>query len=84
MNAQRIIVERSFDTPQSDADMRLVADRERPCLSAYQATWKRSVLSADRMRMVCEYEAADAETMRRIEREAGAQFDRIWVGEIIE
>ena len=84
MNAQRIIVERSFDTPQSDADMRLVADRERPCLSAYQATWKRSVLSADRMRMLCEYEAADAETMRRIEREAGAQFDRIWVGEIIE
>ena len=25
----RIVVERSFDTPQSDADMKLVADRER-------------------------------------------------------
>ena len=84
MSLQRIIVERSFDTPQSDAEMKLVADKERPCLSAYQATWKRSVLSSDRMRMVCEYEAADAETMRRIEREAGAQFDRIWVGDIIE
>jgi hypothetical protein len=84
MSLQRIIVERSFDTPQSDADMRLVADREGPCLSAYQARWTRSVLSTDRKRMVCEYEAADAETMRRIEREAGAQFDRIWVGEVIE
>jgi hypothetical protein len=84
MNLNRIVVERSFDTPQSDADMKLVADRERPCLSAYQATWKRTMLSEDRKRMFCEYEAADAETMRRIEREAGAQFDRIWVGQVIE
>ncbi|MGE0315942.1 MAG: nickel-binding protein [Lautropia sp.] len=80
----RIIVERTFDTPQSDADMKAVADRERPCLAAYEATWKRSVLSADRRRMVCEYEAADAETMRRIQREAGAEFDRVWVGDVIE
>lgn len=84
MSLTRIIVERSFDTPQSDADMQRVADRERPCLAAYQAAWKRSVLSSDRKRMVCEYEAADAETMRRIQREAGAEFDRIWVGDIIE
>ena len=80
----RIVVERSFDRAQSDADMKLVADRERPCLAAYQATWKRSLVSSDRKHMVCEYEAADAETMRRVEREAGAQFDRIWVGEVIE
>ena len=84
MNPLHIVVERSFATPQSDADMQLVADRERPCLAAFQAKWKRSLLSADRKRMVCEYEAADAETMRRIQHEAGAQFDRIWVGEVIE
>jgi hypothetical protein len=84
MSLQRIVVERSFDTPQSDADMKLVADRERPCLAAYQASWKRSLLSVDRKRMVCEYEAADAETMRRIQREAGAEFDKVWVGEVIE
>jgi hypothetical protein len=80
----RIIVERSFDIPQTDELMKAVADRERPCLAAYQATWKRSVLSSDRKRMICEYEAVDAETMRRIEREAGAQFDRVWVGTVIE
>lgn len=80
----RIIVERSFDFPQTDELMKAVADRERPCLAAYHATWKRSLLAADRKRMICEYEAADAETMRRIEREAGAQFDRVWVGSVIE
>ena len=84
MSLQRIVVERSFDTPQSDADMKLVADRERPCLAAYLATWKRSLLSADRKRMVCEYEAADAETVRKVQREARAQFDRIWVADVIE
>lgn len=80
----RIVVERSFDIPQTDEQMKAVADRERPCLGAYEATWKRTLLSADRKRMICEYEAADAETMRRIEREAGAQFDRVWVGSVIE
>jgi len=80
----RIVVERTFTTPQSDADMQRVANLERPCLAAYQATWTRSLLSADRMRMVCEYEAADAETMRRIQREAGAEFDRVWIGDVIE
>lgn len=80
----RIVVERSFEMPQSDEDMRRVADQERPCLEANEATWKRSILSADRKRMICEYDAADAETMRRIQREAGADFDAIWVGDVIE
>lgn len=80
----RIVVERSFDTPQTDELMQAVADRERPCLAAYRVTWKRTLLSADRKRMICEYEAADAETIRRIEREAGADFDRVWVASVIE
>lgn len=80
----RIVVERSFDRPQSDADMQRVADRERPCLSAQGVSWKRSLVSIDRTRMVCEYEAADVETVRRIQREAAARFDRIWAGEVIE
>ncbi len=64
--------------------MKMVADRERPCLSAYNVAWKRSLISTDRKRMVCEYEAPDAETLRRIQREAGAQFERVWVGHLIE
>ena len=80
----RIIVERSFETPPSDADMAAVADRERPCLGIYNVQWKRSLLSIDRLRMVCEYEAADAETVRKVQREAHAQFDHIWGAQVIE
>ena len=80
----RIVVERSFEAAQSDADMNVVADRERPCLAAYNVTWKRSLISTDRKRMVCEYEAADAETVRRVQREAAANFDRVWIGDVVE
>ena len=79
MTQLRIVVERSFDAPHTEADMMQVAGRMRPCLEAYQVAWKRTVVSADRRRLVCEYEAPDAETVRRIQHEAGAQFDRIWV-----
>ncbi len=70
--------------PQSDADMAAVANRERPCLEIYGVTWKRSLLSEDRHRLVCEYEAPDVESVRRVQREAEAQFDRIWVASVIE
>ena len=80
----RIVVERNFASPQSDADMEAVAKRERPCLDVYGVTWRRSLLSEDRCRMVCEYEAADAESVRRVQREAEAEFDRVWAAEVIE
>ncbi len=84
MSLMRIVVERSFDTPQSDADMKLVADRERPCLAAYEAKWTRSLLSTDRKRMVCEYMAADTESVRKVQREAQAPFERIWAGSAVD
>ena len=80
----RIDVERTFQSPQTDAEMAEVANRERPCLGIYNVQWKRSLLGSDRMRMVCEYEAADAETVRKVQREARAEFDRIWIAEVVE
>jgi hypothetical protein len=32
-------------------------------------TWKRGVLSNDRRRMICEYDAPDAEMARKVQRE---------------
>jgi hypothetical protein len=80
----RVVVERTFATPQTDADMAAVADRERGCLGIYRVTWKRSLLSDDRRRMICEYEAPDAESVRRVQRQAEADVDRIWTAEVIE
>jgi hypothetical protein len=79
-----IIVERTFDRPPSDDDLTAAGIRERPCLKLYGVAWRRSVISADRLRMVCQYEAADAESVRKVQREAGNAFDRVWAGDMIE
>jgi hypothetical protein len=79
-----IIVERSFEPPPSDADLRAIAQRQAQCLDLHGVTWKKSVLSTDRRRMVCEYVAADTESVRKVQREARAPFERIWAGLVIE
>jgi hypothetical protein len=80
-----VIVELTFEHPPSDADMAAAAEREQKCREIRSITWKRSVLSKDRRRAICEYEAPDVETVRRVQLEAGAPFDRIWsVAEIHE
>jgi len=76
-----IIVERTFEHPPSDADLDVVAERMQKCKEIRAITWKRSVLSRDRRRMICEFEAPDAETVRRVQLEAGAPFDRVWSAE---
>lgn len=78
-----IIVERTFETPPSDADLAPVREKMAQCLEIYGVTWKQSVFSNDRRRMVCEYEAADTESVRKVQREAGAVFDRVWTGDLI-
>ncbi|MEW9580775.1 nickel-binding protein [Paraburkholderia sp. DGU8] len=78
-----VVVERSFPRPQSDADLSIVEDRLAPCSEMYGVIWKRSVVSLDRRHMICEYDAPDAETVRKVQREAGAAFDHIWSGEVI-
>ncbi|MFM0488162.1 nickel-binding protein [Paraburkholderia graminis] len=69
--------------PQSDEDLRVAEDLLAPCSELYGVVWKRSVVSLDRKHMICEYEAPDAETVRKVQKEAGAAFDHIWSGEII-
>ncbi len=79
-----IIVERSFEHPPTDADLDVVAERMKQCKEIRSITWKRSVLSRDRRRMICEFEAPDAETVRKVQLEAGAPFDRVWSAETHE
>lgn len=81
---QRFIVERSFSPPMSDQELREVSARMAPCLALHDVKWIRTHLSQDRQRMVCEYEAPDAESVRRVQHEAQARFDRVWPGQLIE
>jgi len=79
-----IVVERTFQQPPSDEDLTAAGIREKPCLAIYGVAWRRSILSADRLRMVCQYDAPDAESVRKVQREAGNAFERVWAGNLIE
>jgi hypothetical protein len=53
-----------------------------PCLEAHGARWVRSYLSADKLRMVCHFEAPDAEAVRASYRTAEVKFDRCYSAEL--
>jgi hypothetical protein len=62
----------------TDTDKRVL-----DCLGQENATWIYSLLSIDRLRMMCRFEAPDAEAVRRSYRRAGGPFHRIWSGQIV-
>ncbi len=80
----RFIVERSFSPPMTEQELDAVGERMAPCLDLHGVRWLRSYWSEDRSRMICEYEARDAETVRKVQREADAKFERVWPAQLIE
>jgi hypothetical protein len=78
----RVIVERHFPAPVTEAEVMAVKARQDDCLDNYNVTWVRSRLSTDRLHMVCEYDAADTESVRKVQREARAKVDRIWPADV--
>jgi hypothetical protein len=77
-----LIVEQTFAKPLTDEEHDRTAKRLDPCLEQHGARWMRSYLSADRLRMICEFEASDAEAVRSSYRSAGVAFERVWVTEV--
>lgn len=82
-----VIVETLADsslTPEepTDTDLRVLA-----CLAERNATWRYSLLSSDRQRMICTYDALDAESVREAYRRGGgvgSASSRAWAGELVK
>ena len=81
---QHFIVERTFSPPMTDQELKEVGERMAPCLELHDVKWIRTHFSEDRQRMVCEYEARDAHSVRQVQHEAGARFDKVWAAQLIE
>ena len=70
-----VVVERSFETTE---DGESVFDGDVSCFDLYQVKLVRSYLSPDRKRMICLFDAPDAESVRVANRQAGIPFERAW------
>ena len=80
---ETLILERTFDEPLTEDLLAAVQARMAPCLEQYGVTWVRSYFSTDHRRMICHYEAPDAEAVRTSNRAAEALFDQVWSAEIL-
>ena len=78
----RVIVEHTFTEPLTDDRYAASSKKLDPCLEVRKGLWRRSSLSVDRLRMVCEFEAPDAEAVREALRTAGVSFDRVWTANV--
>jgi len=54
------------------------------CFEVRNAKWRYSLLSADRHRMICTFEAPDAESVRQAYRQADVGFSKVWMAQVIE
>ena len=78
-----VLVERSFPEPVVFADVQAVEDRNASCLQAHDVRFLRSYFSRERRRMICLYEAPDAESVRLVQERAGLPFDRVWTTTVV-
>lgn len=73
-----VIVERQLDRPRTFAELQAAEDAALWCFNLHEVQAVVSYLSKDRMRMVCLYQAPDAESVRTANRQAGLPFEAVW------
>lgn len=77
-----LIVEYTYDPPLTDEALDVASAALAPCLEMRGIRRLRTWLSTDRRRGFCEFEAADAETVREAYRLARVTFDRVWPADL--
>jgi hypothetical protein len=76
--ATNVVVVHGFDTPADFGARQVLEDVDMGCFQLHRVRLLRSYLSNDRLRMVCLYQAPDAESVRIAQRRAGLPADRAW------
>ena len=76
--AANVVVERSFDEPVTIEEIQAIEDAGASCLETHEVTFVRTFFSRDRRRMICLYQAPDAEAVRMAQRNAGMPVDSVW------
>ena len=73
-----VLLERRFEQPVTFEEIRALEDAGARCLNAHDVRYIKTFFSRDRRRMLCLYEAPDAEAVRLAESQARIPFERAW------
>ena len=79
-----LIVEYDHDPPLTDEKLAFDSAALGPCLAVRGIVRLRSWISRDRRRGVCEFRAADAESVREAFRSAEVGYSKMWTGTLFE
>ena len=80
----QVVCERAFDAPVDFESVQAREDAAAWCLDQHGVRFVRTYFSLDRRRMICIYEAPDAESVRIANRVAGNPFERVWTATVHE
>ena len=80
--ATHMFLERDFSPPIDAADVLARFEQGAWCFDMYCVQWRGSFLSTDGARMVCWFEAPDAESIRSALDKGGADTRRLWIGTV--
>jgi hypothetical protein len=75
---ETVIVERSFEEPMQFEEIQRAESDTSWCLEINRVKFLHTYLSSDGKRMICVYEAPDAEAVRRANTTAKLPFDRVY------
>jgi hypothetical protein len=73
-----VLVERSFGEPVRFEDVQRLEREATWCLDLYRVRFLHTYVARDGMRMVCVYEAPDAESVRLANETAKLPFERVY------
>lgn len=73
-----VLVERTFNEPVTLEQIQSIARGAAWCMETHHVRIARTFFSVDRKRMLCFYEAPDAESVRLAQREAAMPADTVW------
>jgi len=73
-----VLVERSFENPVMLQEIQEIEDAGVSCLENRNVRFIRTFFSSDQKRMICLYQAPDADSVRQAQRQAGVPFDDAW------
>ena len=76
-----VVVETTYLSPLHPSERAQALPKCWPCLVQHNVTWIRSILSINRNRIITEFNAPDAETVRTLYRRLGMTFDIVWTAE---
>jgi hypothetical protein len=71
-----VVVERRFEQPVKFEDIQKIEDEGSWCLEIHNVHFLKTFFSRDRQRMLCLYEAPDAESVRLAEDQARVPYNR--------